>query len=697
MIGRVVTDEKTGIPLDNNGQQVSPSEWQPPKQIMDLFARCQLDYGTAWQLQHRPFDEFDRMSLLDRANLDQQTFGTFVGAEYVPAQRRWRWRGRKNTSRNKIIGFLAQLIAAILIPTVFASDAQQNESKECARVMRILVEEYLRKSKYELKFIFLVLSALVNPAVLAQVEWVEKLQTVKIRLASGEIKVDQAVDELMSGLMLNVVPIDELLLGDFFTFDLQGQPFMVRIRRISYDVARGIYGGRFYDTVDGETKDRFDYVRAGKTRVFAATQENQMLYDIDWTEGDHNMVQEATFYYRGEDLQVTFVGGVFFGNYDPEKPDDIYNLNPFKHRRMTQVGDAWGSMPVYPYAKSGAEPLDPNMRFAYYKSLAFKEFWDDATLNMASRLLVDGMHLDVLKPILISGIAKYDSNVIAPGAVASLPQGATVAPYTLGPNLAAAASVIDRQNKDLEDSTINDVIRGKAVPGQTATANNNAVANAKKMLGVTGNLIADLIRQIGELTVDCIIINTTVGQAAEMLPGEMGMKFNVILARSKNKNKNVTNKIVFTDKYIGRKITKDQKEEQEWKLWQQGGGSAKDRTKIYEVNPYQFARRKYDCYVDVDELMDRSTGAEQTRKDRALAVLTSPIVMPFTDPEAVVNDFAIEEYGGNDPDRYKKKNGSADQMMQLMGMIKSPMGAGGAMGGGGQVGGAPAGLVGVNA
>lgn len=662
MIGRIVTDDK-GIPLDNNGTQLSESRYKPPTAIMELFARCQIDYGIAWQLQHRPFDEFDGYSLLQRANLDQQTFGAFVGCEYVAKNKQWRWKGRKQTSRNKIIGVLAQVIAGILIPTVFATDEQQNESRECARAMRILVQEHLRRTGYDIKFIFMVLSALVNPATFVQVQYVQKLQTVKVRLGSGEIKVEQAIDELMSGLMLNVVPIDELLLGDFFTFDMQAQPYLVRVRRISYDVARGIYQGKCM--IEGV--DQFGFVEAGKTRVFMASQENQTIYDVDWTEGDSNMVQEATFYYRGEDLQVTWVGGVFMGAFDATKPEEIYNLNPFEHRRMTQVGDAWGSMPVYPYAKSGYEPLDPQMRFAYYKSAAFKEFWDDATLNMATRLTVDGMHLDVLKPILISGIAKYDSNVIAPGAVASLPKDAVVSPYQLGPNLAASMKVIEMQNKDLEDSTIADILRGQQGTNQTATSIEYAVRNAKKMLGVCGALTADLIKQVGELTIDCVILNTTVGQVHEELPGALGLKFETFLARGKEKGRDITNKIVMTDRYMGRTMTEDQKRARAWDLWEAGGGNDRNATKIWEINPYQFARRKYSCFVDVDEMIMRSSGTDRTLKERALAVLTSPAVAPFTDREAVVNDFAIDVYGGNDPDRYKTKGTGADAMMQLMG------------------------------
>lgn len=675
MIGKNITD-KDGIPLDNNNQQLAASAYQPPEPLMRLFSRCQDDYQTAWQLQHRPFQEFDGLSLLQRANLDQQTFGAYVGTEYVAPRNKWRWRGRKNTARNKIIGILAQLMAGILIPSVFATDDQNNESRDCAKVMRILVQEHLRRAGYEIKFMFMIVSALVNPATFVNVEYVQKMQTVKVNLGNGKIDVQQAVDDLMSGLTLNIVPIDELLLGDFFTFNLQQQPFLVRIRRISYDVARGIYANRYFDEVDGEQKDRFDFVQAGKTRVFAASQENQTLYDIDWTEADHNMVQEATFYYRGEDLQITWLGGVFMGNYDPSQPDQVYNMNPFKHRRMTQVADAWGSMPVYPFAKSGNEPLDPGMRFAYYKSVAFKEFWDDATLNMAERLLVDGMHLDVMKPLLISGISKFDSGVIAPGAVAALPKEAVVAPYQLGPNLAAASNVLSKEASDMADSSIAPILMGQLGVRQSATAVAAATSAAQKMLTVFTVLTADLIRQIGELSIDCIILNETVGELNEELPGSLGMKFDTYLVRSNEKGRDVTHKVVMTDRYMGRKITEKQKRDREWQLWDEAGGASKDAMKIWEVNAYQFARRKYTCAVDSDEMLDNSTGAVQSRKDKALAVLTSPMVVPWTNQEAVIDDFAIEEYGGNDPDRYKKKTQpgqqqgapSADDMMRSMGM-----------------------------
>ena len=288
----------------------------------------------------------------------------------------------------------------MLFPYCYAYNEENEEDEMTAKVMRILIEDYLKKAGYETKFLFMMCSALVNPAVLVEVEYVEALQKIKLRNPDGSYRIEEAVDELLSGIGLNIIPIDQLLLADFFTFDLQRQPNIIRVRRISYDEARSIYGnGKYKITNDGKEIDPFDLVIAGTTRIFMTGQEHQTLYDIEWTEADRNYVQVITAYYRPEDLEVTFVGGVFFGN---EK--DVYNSNPFTHRRMSKINDKWISIPVYPFAKGGFEPLDPAGRFAYYKSAAFKEFWDDAAQNRMHQLAYDGTYLDVIKPIFVSGV-----------------------------------------------------------------------------------------------------------------------------------------------------------------------------------------------------------------------------------------------------------------------------------------------------
>ena len=656
MIGNVVMNAE-GNPVDGNGTKLSASSYQPNDEVKKLFAKVQTDYQTAYTLQHRPFDEFDGISLLQRADIDQKTFGAFVGAEYVPAHKRWRWKGRKNTARNRLIGILAHMLAAMLFPYVRAVNEQDEEEATTAKVMAILVEDHLWRAGYEQKFLFMVLSALVNPAVFAQVEYVTAFQKVKQQLASG-VKITLAIDELLSGLQLYIIPIDEIMLADFYTFELQRQPFIIRVRRISYDEAQKIYGDH----------ENFKYVEAGKTRVVMTGQEGQTLYDIEWTEADRNFVQELTFYYRGEDAEFKWVSGVFMGN-----DTDVYNTNPFKHRRMALVNDEWMSVPVYPFAKGGFEPIDPTGRFAYFKSGAFKEYWDDKSINYSYQLLQDGMALDVMKPIFLSGIGKTDTTVMIPGATIAMPMGATATPYSLGPNLAAAMQVLQQNVQDMAESTQDASQGGVAQPDVTARATIIAERNARVFLGVFGLMLASLVEQIGELTMDCIIQHATVGELDASVPEALRMKYKTYIAEGKERGRNVSNRIEFSDELIGKEMTDDEISEAEWGLYNRGGKTPKERAssdqRIFVVNPYRFARMKYTMYVDADQIVQKSMGNDRDEKILAFQMMTDPRVAPFTDQEAVVNDFVIDEFSDGDPDRYKKKGDMQDPNAMLQAIM----------------------------
>lgn len=657
MIGQQITGAN-GIPIVN-GKKLSQSNYQPLPETAKLFAKVQQDYQTAYSLQHRPFDEFDGLSLLDRTRRDQETFAAFVGAKYVPAHKAWRWRGRKNTARNKLIGILTDLLAAMLFPFVMATNDKDEEDKMTARVMRILIEEKLRKAGYEMQFMFIVLSALVNPAVFTKVETVQAVQRVKQRLANGSIQIVEAVDEIMSGLNLHIIPVDQVLLADFYTFNIQRQPNIILVRRISFDEARSIYKGRFFSKTTGE--DLFDYVVAGQTRVVLAGQENQTLFDIEWTEADGNFVQEITALYRGEDLQVTYVGGVFMG-----EEEDIYNANPFEHRRMSVSGNTAISVPVYPIAKSGFQPIDPNGRFAYYKSGAFLEYWDDHSANVAHGMIHDGTYLDVIKPIFMTGVGKMDSTVMVPGATVGLPQGATVTPYSLGPNIAAAYQLLTKQEQDMAASTQDKVDPGNTTtPGVSATAVNQAVQSARRMLGLFGLMIATMVSDIGYLVVDDVIQYDTVGELDATVPESMNMKYKTFIARGMEKGKKVTNKIIFNSALMGRELSDKDKEDIEWGLYKKAGGHGTNQY-IFMVNPFKFARSAYTLWVDPDQILDKSSGSEQQRKLLAFNILSDPRVAPYTNQQNVVDDFVIDEFSDGDPDRYKKSAGDPNAMINAM-------------------------------
>ena len=634
-----------------------------PQDVRKLWEQVRDDYFKAYSLQNRPFEEFDQLSLLQRMNLDQQTWGAFVGANYSPGDQQWRWQGRKNTARNKIIGILAHVVSAMLYPFVYAYNEDNKEDELTARVMRILIENHLRKTKYEDKFLYMMCSALVNPAVFAQVECVEALQKIKYK-KNGKWVIEEVVDEILTGIHLNLVPVDQMMLADFYTSDIQDQPYIIRVRRISYSEAKSIYGGKYF--VD--SKDVFESVQKGDmTQTVGAGRDMQTIYNIDWTIADQEFVQVITAYYKGEDLQVDFVGGVLMGNYE-----DCYNTNPFKKRRLTtnQKGE-YVTMPVYPFAKTGFEPIDPNRRFAYYKSAAHKEFWDDASLNRAYQLLQDSSYLGAFPPTMISGVTNIEASIMVPGNTFGAPKDTTLNPAYQQRNVPSLQLLMTENKDDMSLSTQDALQSGQAEKGVTATASLKAEQNARIIMTVFATMISNLVKDVGQLYVDDVLLNTTQGEVDATIPESIRVKYRSIRLKTKEEGKDVNNIIDFDPNMSLPTFNKDKATDLEWKLYNENG-KEKPKAYSYVVDPYKFARAQFTVYVDPQVIISRSLGTDTLRKERLLQYAINPAIAPFLNVKEVVDKLVIDELAEGDPDKFKADD---NQMAQAMfgGQIKSPM------------------------
>jgi hypothetical protein len=221
----------------------------------------------------------------------------------------------------------------------------------------------------------------------------------------------------------------------------------------------------------------------------------------------------------------------------------------------------------------------------------------------------------------------------------------------------------------MAESTQDKIMSGIAEKGVTAYATNKAEQNARVFLGVFGRMIADLIEQVGLLVTDCIIQHTTVGELDATVPEALRMKFKTRLVKSTESGKGLTHRIVFTDKLMGMNPTKEQREQREWELFEEAGGKDTDQ-RIYEVDPYKFARNKFAVKIDADQIIMRSMGMDRQQKALAFQMLTDPRVLPFTDPKAVVDKLVIEEYSEGNPDEFKAKGNQQDMLNQIMGVAQ---------------------------
>lgn len=651
---------------DLTNEPLLTKKMNAPQDVRNLWEQVRQQYFDAYALQNRPFEEFDQLSLLQRMNLDQQTWGAYVGANYSPTDQAWRWVGRKNTARNKIIGILAHVVSAMLYPFVYAYNEDNKEDELTARVMRILIENHLKKTKYEDKFLYMMLSTLVNPAVFAQVECVEALQKIKYK-KDGKWMTEEVIDEILTGIHLNLVPVDQMMLADFYTPDIQSQPYIIRVRRLSYDEAKKIYKGKY----KWNGSDVFDSVQKGDmTQIVGASRDMQTIYNVDWTLADQNFVQELTVYYKGEDLEVTFVGGVLMGNYE-----DVLNTNPFKKRRVTtnKKGE-YVTMPVYPFAKTGFEPIDPNRRFAYYKSAAFKEFWDDASLNRAYQLAQDSSYLGAFPPSMITGVTNIESSIMVPGYTFGAPKDATLSPAFVQRNMPSLQFLMQENKDDMSLSTQDALQSGFAEKGVTATASLKAEQNARVMMINFATMISSLVKEIGQLYVDDVVLHTTQGEIDATVPSNLVVKYRSIRLQTKEDGKDMNNVISFDTNMSLPTFTKEKADDLEWKIYNENGKD-NPHTYSYVVDPYKFAKAQFSVYVDPQVIISRSLGTDQLRKERLLQYAINPAIAPFLNVKEVVDKLVIDELAEGDPDKFKADENQMANMMFNGGNkgIPSPM------------------------
>jgi hypothetical protein len=324
---------------------------------------------------------------------------------------------------------------------------------------------------------------------------------------------------------------------------------------------------------------------------------------------------------------------------------------------------------VYPFAKTGFEPLDPNGRFAYYKSAAFKEFWDDASINRMYQITQDGTFLDVFKPIFGSGIASLNADAMVPGNFIGMPAGASVTPYQLGANLQASMQLIRKNEEDMSLSTVSAEQNGNAQPGVTATASIKADQAAQVIMGNTAIMIVDLIRQIGELTIDDILAHTTIGEVDATVPESLNMKYKTVRLQTKQDGKDINKVVKFDTSMMQSNFTSDKAQELEWKMFEDNGGM--DATSIeYKVNPYKFARLKFSAFVDPQILVSNAMGTSALRDQRMVAILTNPAISPYINMDEVIRDFVLKGASVNNVDKYMKspeEMAQAQQMAQQQG------------------------------
>lgn len=641
MIGILPLNQKTGLP------EVPESPYNPSQAVKDITKLIKQDYQLGYDNQHRTYREFNDRTLLTILSDDQKAFNTYTPPKSSDPREAWRWNGVRPSTRNKIISLAAHLTQQIQYPTIFAQSRSDEEDKEAAEVMKELVTHLAENSDYEVTMLFATIAGLVNPAVILEAKYETVLQEVKQRAENGTITKKQVVDEILSGFKSCIVPVEELLIENFYEYELQKQRFIIRKRCISYSLAKARYGDH----------ENFVHVKPGTKAVFNDT--NETFYDV-MDDELRTLVEECVYYNRLDDIEIPFVNGVYLG-------EKNVGGNLFKHRRLTlDVKGEIVSVPVYPYAKSGHEPIDEK-RFFYYKSAVSKLFWDQALTDRLWQMVVDGTFLSVMKPIITSGAGRIDDTVIFPGQVTSLPKDATVTPLDTRSGLSDGLNILNSLEASMSESS-QDKLRGGQEPSGNPTATELSLIqqNARVQLGLFGKMLASLVEEFGKLIVDCVIQHMTTDEMMQLVSADAKKNLSFITRRTEE-GKNIVKKIVFQKEMVGKEYAEEELEDAKWALLEEEGGMD-GNMRIYKVNPYLFARLKYYVKVTADSMIPMGVAYERAEK---LEGYDRMIQNPLLDPETVTRDFLVEVYAKGDTDKYMKK---MDEMQGLFGAPGTPPG-----------------------
>ena len=612
------------------------SSFQPSTEVAELSLHIKKDYERGMEIQHRPFREFNDLSLLQRMDIDQKIYNIWVQQASQNPDDAWRWPGVRPMTHNKVLAMAAHFIAATLFPNVFAQNSKDEQDKLAAEVMKYIIEWNIRNSDYEISYMFLIFSALVNPIAYLQAEFLEVMQEIKMKHEDGTIGTKEAVDDIMSGFKANNIPADEILIANPYQYYIQKQRFIIRKKYIDYDEAESIYGQH----------ENWKYIKPG-IKVFYDGGSSTFYEQKD--EELETLCEVVVYKNRREDLEVPFINGIYFGKTDVK-------ANLIKHL------DAQGK-PKYNIAKLGFQPVDEK-NFFFYRSLVMNNQADQSLLDKMWRMTMDGTFLKLFKPMIGVGTGKIGANIIYPGSFTNLLPNADIRPLDIGSDLGAGINAIKLIENSIDEGSITKTLEGQINPeARTKWELQRAEINSRIQLSIFGKMIIQFVKDFGELMIETILQHETVGEIQEMLAGSEAMKFRTfILPDQKEEGKTITRKIRFNQGLMGRTMTEEEHLKESFRIMKEQGGKDGDM-KIYEINPDLFPKLKFKITIDADALEPKNQDVEQQKAERAYMIMRKD---PLFNQMQVARDLA-DAYKGGESDKYMAKEASGSLPMPAMG------------------------------
>ena len=290
------------------------SSYKPSDKEKKVYKMVLKHFERSWENMFKPFEEFNNRNLIEEIARNQRFFNTYQKPKDDDPDYQWKSNAVSPATRNKVISIVAHITGTILYPNIYAQNDRQEEDKEAARVMRDLMEWVVDNSKYGMTFLYAVISACVNPAVIIHQEYVETFRKIKEIKDDGSWEEIEQLDETLSGFIQSIVPNDELLIENFYEPDIQKQGYLIWRKIISYDLAERKYSHY----------KNFEYVNPGLEVLYS---DQDGTFFEKQTEEDYS-VEQVWYYNPFKDLMLLFVNGVLMTECDNPNPriDKMRNL-----------------------------------------------------------------------------------------------------------------------------------------------------------------------------------------------------------------------------------------------------------------------------------------------------------------------------------------------------------------------------------
>lgn len=577
------------------------SGYQPNNEIIKLTAYVKKDYNQGVEIINKPYVELNDRSVIADENNGQAMFNAYVDISIDNPDEDWKWRGTGSNARNKALAMHANLTSGFLIPQFLAQNEDDEVDRGFSEIMQDLVEWMAQptNSDYQQSFLQVVFGMLYNPVTFMGAEYYEVMQTIKKKSDSGDYSKEEIMDEVLSGFKAPVFSSSEILINNAYERNIQKQKCIIERKYTTYEEMEAKYGDH----------ENWPYVQKGIKSIYS--EEEGLFYDVKEDDDHSDLVAEEIVKYRREDLEVPFVNGIFMGDVDA-----VETGNRIKHRDQNDA-PKYNKIP-FGYSRIGEH-------FFYYKSMMNVLQWDNMRYDAMDEIIMNRALLETEMPLAVSGGDKVDSEVIFPNSIVSFEDPNTkVQPLIPNSNTPLAFNELRTSKESIEEASVSSTLSGQ-LPEASQKAYNvaQARADAKKLIGGVGKLLAQSMIQYGDLMKDIVLNNLTVADLKGVISPNQALHYKSFLLENKEAGGKMGDKIIrFDERLIGMDVTEEEKMAMQMELLEESGWPDKTKS-ISLVNPELFAKYKYLTKMDVAEMFNKNHEFMQAKLENLRAQLAN--------------------------------------------------------------------------